>query len=219
MTAIVETKSERTRARIVARVAPLFNRKGYAGTSLSDMTEAAGLTKGAIYGNFDGKDEVALHAFRHNIGGIIAELEGAVRSRDRCADKLRAYTETYRRIYPAIAAGGGCPLANTLCDADDTHPGLRAEAGRMLARWRDTIARIVARGIASGECAPSADPRRAAMTIITLIEGGALLAAGARSADYFMNALDRVDDYIDALCRHDDGGAPPQRHITTRRRR
>lgn len=45
-------KSERTRQFIIEKVAPIFNRKGYAGTSLSDLTEATGLTKGAIYGNF-----------------------------------------------------------------------------------------------------------------------------------------------------------------------
>jgi len=37
------------------------------GTSLSDMTDATGLTKGSIYGNFNSKDEVALAAFDHNL--------------------------------------------------------------------------------------------------------------------------------------------------------
>ena len=37
---------------ILETVAPIFNRKGYAGTSLSDLTAATGLTKGAIYFNF-----------------------------------------------------------------------------------------------------------------------------------------------------------------------
>ena len=40
------TKAEQTKAFIIERVAPIFNTKGYQGTSLADMTKATGLTKG-----------------------------------------------------------------------------------------------------------------------------------------------------------------------------
>jgi TetR/AcrR family transcriptional repressor of nem operon len=39
------TKGERTRREIVEKAAPLFNQKGYEGTSLSDLMEATGLKK------------------------------------------------------------------------------------------------------------------------------------------------------------------------------
>ena len=57
------SKAEKTRQFIIEKTAPIFNKKGFAGTSLSDMTEATGLTKGSIYGNFADKDEVAMAAF------------------------------------------------------------------------------------------------------------------------------------------------------------
>ena len=56
------TKSERTRLFIVEKTAPLFNTKGFDGTTLSDLSEATGLTKGALYGNFADKDEIAVEA-------------------------------------------------------------------------------------------------------------------------------------------------------------
>ncbi|WP_310588125.1 TetR family transcriptional regulator [Dyadobacter frigoris] len=34
----------------------MFNKKGFAGTLLSDLMEAIGLIKGGIYGNFENKD-------------------------------------------------------------------------------------------------------------------------------------------------------------------
>ncbi len=49
------TKSDRTKQFILEKVAPVFNKNGYFGTSMSDITEATGLTKGAIYGNFKNK--------------------------------------------------------------------------------------------------------------------------------------------------------------------
>ncbi|MGN6478181.1 MAG: TetR/AcrR family transcriptional regulator, partial [Flavipsychrobacter sp.] len=69
-------KSERTKQFIVEQVAPIFNVKGYAGTSLSDMTSATGLTKGSIYGNFSGKDDVALAAFDYNLAKLQHIISG-----------------------------------------------------------------------------------------------------------------------------------------------
>ena len=43
------SKSEKTTKYIIKTVAPIFNRKGYAATTMSDLTAATGLTKGAIY--------------------------------------------------------------------------------------------------------------------------------------------------------------------------
>ena len=60
------SKAERTKQFIVEKTAPIFNMKGYAGTSVNDMMAATGLTKGSIYGNFKNKDDVALAAFDHN---------------------------------------------------------------------------------------------------------------------------------------------------------
>jgi len=48
-------KSENTRKYIIEKVAPVFNKKGFTGTYLSDMEKATGLTKGSIYGNFKDK--------------------------------------------------------------------------------------------------------------------------------------------------------------------
>ncbi len=56
-------KAERTKQFIIEQTASIFNKKGYAGTSLQDITAATSLTKGSIYGNFGGKDDVALAVF------------------------------------------------------------------------------------------------------------------------------------------------------------
>jgi AcrR family transcriptional regulator len=51
------TKSELTSEFIIKTVASVFNKKGYSGTSMADITNATGLTKGAIYGNFKDKND------------------------------------------------------------------------------------------------------------------------------------------------------------------
>ena len=59
------TKAEKTAAFIIETVAPIFNKNGYAATSISDITNATGLTKGAIYGNFTNKEDLAIKCFNY----------------------------------------------------------------------------------------------------------------------------------------------------------
>jgi hypothetical protein len=45
---IMVTKAEKTSEFIIQKVAPIFNKHGYSGTSMSDLTNATKLTKGAF---------------------------------------------------------------------------------------------------------------------------------------------------------------------------
>jgi AcrR family transcriptional regulator len=53
---------ERTRQRLLAEAQRLFRERGYAATSLEQIAEAAEVTKGAIYGHFDSKEDLMLSA-------------------------------------------------------------------------------------------------------------------------------------------------------------
>jgi len=68
------SKADRTRQFIVETTAGIFNKKGYAGTSLSDLTQVTGLTKGSIYGNFKNKEEVAVAAFEYNTSKVRKQI-------------------------------------------------------------------------------------------------------------------------------------------------
>src|ERR1700753_912092 len=57
------TKGEDTRREIVEKAAPLFNQKGFEGTSMSDLMRVTGLQKGGIYRHFSSKEELAGEAF------------------------------------------------------------------------------------------------------------------------------------------------------------
>src|SRR5216684_2074555 len=57
------TKGEQTRRKIVEAAAPIFNQRGYEGSSLNDLREATGLKKGGIYRHFASKEELAAEAF------------------------------------------------------------------------------------------------------------------------------------------------------------
>ena len=193
-------KRDETRALIIEKTAPVFNRRGYSGTSLSDMTAATGLTKGSIYGNFTDKDEVALQAFAYNIRqrkrNILREMR---RMGDSPLARLYAYPRVFRRTYNDIFLHGGCPIINTTMDADDTMPALQAASRRVVEEWRAALVDLIKRGVRSGEIQAGVRPARQASLLISLLEGGLWMAKATGKKQDLMHALDHFEELLDGM--------------------
>ena len=170
------SKAERTRQFIIEKTPPIFNAKGYAGTSLNDMMEATGLTKGSVYGNFQNKDEVAIAAFDYNFANITNYIASRIRERESAIDKLLVYPETHRQILRLPFLKGGCPVLNTSVDADDTHPQLKEKAIAALNLWRSSIERIINKGIQTKEIKKNTNATEFAVLLISLTEGAVMQA-------------------------------------------
>lgn len=189
------SKAERTRQFIVEKTAPIFNVKGYAGTSVSDMTEATGLTKGSIYGNFADKNEVALAAFEHNWKCVQAAVRAEMGKRKTCKDKLLTFARVYENFQSNAFPEGGCPLLNTAVEADDTHPGLREKAAAALQGWKKNIVALIEAGVAGKEFRADVDAEQTALTLIALIEGAIMMArltGNARHRKAVMPAVKKI---------------------------
>jgi AcrR family transcriptional regulator len=57
-----QISKEMTRERLLDEAQRLFRERGYAATSLEQIAEAAGVTKGAIYGHFSSKEDLLMNA-------------------------------------------------------------------------------------------------------------------------------------------------------------
>ena len=189
-------KANRTRQFIIEKAAPVFNKKGIAGTSLSDLTQATGLTKGSIYGNFKDKDDVAVCVFQYNVDYLISYLGRAIERAATATDKLLAIPRAYRKLYKTMIAYGGCPILNTAAEADDTHQVLRRMTVNAIETMKKTIAALIEAGKGSGEFNDNTDAGKMAEVIIALIEGGSLLSKVTGKKTYMMNALEQIENLI-----------------------
>ncbi len=196
------SKSEHTRQFIIEKAAPIFNKKGYAGTSLSDITGATGLTKGSIYGNFRNKDEVAVCAFEHNVAFIRKYLRGEMEGQKRHSDKLLVYPRAFRKMYREMLSKGGCPILNTVTEADDTHPVLHRLAVETIQSWKKGIISLVESGKKAGSIKSDTDAQAVAEIMISLLEGGTLLAKATGEESYLINAIDHTEHLIESITLH-----------------
>lgn len=189
-------KAEKTRQFIVEKTAPIFNMKGYAGTSLSDITEATGLTKGSIYGNFANKDDVAIAAFDYNLSLLNNGVNAVIKSSTNAIDKLLKMADFYRSSFKKTLANGGCPILNTATEVDDTHPLLKERASKSIKAWKRTIVSIIKQGIAKNEIKPTVDAGEFAIEFISLIEGGIMLAKTTGDTSMLGTCISRIEKII-----------------------
>lgn len=193
------TKAEKTRNFIVEKTAPIFNMKGYAGTSLNDITAATGLTKGSIYGNFANKDEVALAAFDYNLKNVSSRIDADMNKQVSVKDKLLVYINIYQKFIDGSVSEGGCPVLNTAVDADDTHPELRGKVLKAVLGWKNKIAKLVETGISVKEINADHNPEQVALTIIAIIEGGIMISRLTNKPAHWNLIMDSLRKYINSL--------------------
>lgn len=170
------SKAQRTKQFIIEKTAPVFNAKGFAGTSINDLTSATGLTKGSIYGNFENKDEVALAAFDYNFECVVAYISNKMAAHESVIDKLLVYPDTYRNFLKLPILQSGCPINNTAAESDDTHPLLKERAAKALQWWRERLQYRIEKGIADRQIRPDVDVNEFVSVFISLIQGSVIQA-------------------------------------------
>lgn len=193
------SKSEKTRQFILEKASVLFNQSGYAGTSMDHIMKATGLSKGALYGNFRSKDEIALAAFELSVAKVSAEIRERTKVIEHTLDKLKAVVYFYkeRTLNPPVE--GGCPIQNTAIEADDAHPELREKAMQAMNYWTEGIVRTLQKGIERGEVRAEVDVAAFAIRFVGTLEGGIMLARLYKDIHYFDIMSRQLLEMVDGI--------------------
>jgi AcrR family transcriptional regulator len=83
-------KFTNTRDRIEQAAIRLFVDKGVAETSIRDIARAVGISEGALYRHFEGKDELVWKAFERHYVAFAAQLQALARTGANARAKLAA---------------------------------------------------------------------------------------------------------------------------------
>lgn len=106
-------KRERTRAKLLEATRSLIREKGYDGATLEQIAERAGMTTGAIYGNFKDRDDLFIAVAQR----YWSPIKPRVKPGATLSDLMRAMAEATIEAIPeraAVAVGRLTGLAYTL---------------------------------------------------------------------------------------------------------
>ncbi len=182
---------EATKESILKRSGILFNTNGYKATSISDITTATGLTKGAIYTHFKNKDELEQETLSYLSSLLFLKLKELVSTKITAPEKLRSIFTFFELYISKPPLKGGCPLLNAAIEADDAHAGLRKEALKILTILRGSVVSILQKGIEHKQIKPDIDKDFFATLVIACLEGSIM-----------MSKLERNDSDIKRMTKH-----------------
>jgi AcrR family transcriptional regulator len=94
---------ERRRPQVLDAALKLFLERGYEGTSMAAVADAAGVTKPVVYACFPGKDELLRALLRREEERILAEIQSAFETAD-LRDPEATLTEGFTGFLRAVAA-------------------------------------------------------------------------------------------------------------------
>jgi len=161
---------EETKRKIVLAALELFVRKGYHGTSINDIMDKVGLSKGSLYAHFNSKGEILLliiERFKARfIDGMIwsvnASEGNALDKLNQCISFSAKFASEHENLCVFLT------FLSTELKADvDFEPMLKA----VYRDYQKFISGIIRQGIIQGVVDKKTDPDLAALTFMALHDG------------------------------------------------
>jgi TetR/AcrR family transcriptional regulator, transcriptional repressor for nem operon len=180
--------------RIIEESLKLFSLKGYMSTSITDIMEAAGTSKGGFYNHFKSKEDLFYEILssarkiwrERNLYGIDDKLRPLL--------KIQKLLENYRDRYLADSMNfpGGCIFVNLTVELSDQLPQLAKEVNEGFIRLEKMIRRFLDEEKRSGGISRSVNARDASNMIFSGLLGACVLYTSDK-------AKKRLDSTIKSL--------------------
>ncbi|MEU3661543.1 ScbR family autoregulator-binding transcription factor [Streptomyces sp. NPDC032940] len=160
-----QLRAEQTRATILQAAADLFDRHGYEATSLAEIVEHAGVTKGALYFHFAAKEDLA-HAIMElqsrTWRRLSTELDGRGYTALEALMRLTFVMDRLSAEGPVLRAGVRLATAGAPVRPPLTHP---------FAQWVGIASSRLLDAVGQGDLPPETDVESVAHTIVCSFVG------------------------------------------------
>ncbi len=178
-----------------------FSTNGYMGTSISDILEAVGTSKGGLYNHFKSKEDLFFNALsearkiwrQKNLDGL-SQLE-------RPLDKIIKILENYRDHYlPDLEDfPGGCVFVNLAVELNDQQPHLAREINEGFERFKGMIKRLLDQEKEDGRLKNGINTSLVAELVFSGLVGTCVIYTSDKSRDYLDRNIAALIDYINMM--------------------
>jgi TetR/AcrR family transcriptional repressor of nem operon len=172
------------RQKLVDAALEVFQETGFNGSSVQDLTDAAGVPKGSFYNHFTSKEELALEALQ-----VYVSQHGIEILRDARLERLRRHFRANWKIVRDRNYRAGCFLGSLSSEISDSHEGARAEFARYFHLWSDAIATVIGEVHASGGVNSTVDPAVLARYVLNAWQGTLVRVKVVKSEEPFKDFL------------------------------
>lgn len=185
------------RTRLLEAAQHLIREKGFAATSVDDLCQSAGVTKGSYFHHFKTKEELGVAAANHWAESTSAFFAAApYHEPSDPLGRVLAYVAFRKAIIVGKIAEFTCLVGTMAQEVYSSSPAIRDACGKSIfghaATLEDDIAAAMRiRGVTGGWTAESL-----ARHTQTVIQGAFVLAKAGNDADLARESLDHLDRYF-----------------------
>ncbi len=187
--------------RIILEALRLFSLKGFLSTSIRDILDAAGTSKGGFYNHFKSKEElffaVLTEARRIWRDNTLAGLDQI----DKPVEKVKRLLTNFKEIYlqDVNCFPGGCVFVTLSVELDDQMPELAREVSKGFEGLKSMINRLLEQGKESGELRSDTDTQAVTAMIFAGILGATVIYGVDKSAVKLNQTINSLQDYLGKL--------------------
>lgn len=171
--------------------------KGYNGTGVKDLVEAAGIPKGSFYFYFDSKEDFAVEALEYYIRqnnpeqGLLAQATG-----HDPLERLQAYAALRMEGIASCSTSikRGCMLSNLMAEMTGQNDAIRAAVLRGERKLRQPVIDLLQEAIDEGQLPADEDPEAMAAFMESTIRGAVTSAKAMQSREPLDQALHYLFD-------------------------
>ena len=171
----MSTKGELTRSKILANAGQVFQDKGILATTVTDLLNATGTTKGNLYFHFSSKEDIGLEVLKKAHTAFNSFLDKALTGPTPGAALEHFFTEVLERNL-AKGANGGCIFGNTALEAANSAPRFAQLVQHVFNDWISRLESAVDAAQHSGQIRRDLPPIELAELIVETIEGAIMQA-------------------------------------------
>ncbi len=184
-----------SKEKTVVAAVKLFSQRGYHGTALNDILDAAGSPRGSLYFHFPkGKEEIGEAASGLAGEAVRQVIATAAETSNNVEDFLTQIVQTMASNLERSGYTEGCPIATTALETAAQSEILGAAARNAFQSWEHELTR-------GFERFGRKDAALLATTVLSQLEGALLLARTYRSLGPMHRAQEAVKLLVNALRR------------------
>jgi AcrR family transcriptional regulator len=164
---------------VIAAARDEFWSRGYAATSVDDLTSATGLGKGSLYGAFGDKHGLFLRALDDYIGTSLDSVRGQLRDPTHSAyDRLTRHIRAQAKAIAADKMRRGCMMAKSAAELSATDDTVERAVENAYATWATELADCIKEAQRDGDIDKRQKPQALAMTVLAFMRGQEALHKG-----------------------------------------
>lgn len=167
--------------------------RGYAATSVEDLSKATGLGKGSLYSAFGDKHALFLRALEGYCAGVVYRVTAQLQQTGVPAfDRLSHHVRTIAIGAEADTDRRGCLMARCSAELGGRDADVDRIVGETLRRWHGELLDCVIEAQADGAVAPEADPHALATMLLAQVRGFESLYKAGVAQDQLVAAAEQT---------------------------